>query len=262
MPTKLPETPLHSRALRAFLPGFYLLLPCTAALSMMMADFGIRLGIAIWRIAPLSEGHLFRPLSAIAIASVCGICGVVSAVGAGQAMVDFLKALSKRPQAMRVAAVRLYPTEAKGVWDSVAKVCSRLKVRPPDHVILDFDANMFVTDRVIDTYEGTISGRTLCISAPLLRVLTVEELESVVAHEMAHFSGDDLVLSQHFYPLYHRPARALKDVQELVTESRWHDLTLLWPKVLIASYLRRFAEAEAKISRVRELRADAMAAKV
>jgi Zn-dependent protease with chaperone function len=248
MATKTSHESLRPVVVLIFLPGFYLVLLAAAGLSSMIAVLGVKFGIAV------AGRYPFAGVSVVASCAIAGGAGVFSAV---RAAIE-----SMRAAAPRVEAVRVGRSEASGVWTSISKVSRRLKCPPPDNLVLALGPETFVTDGQIHAYDGRHTGRTLCISAPLLRVLSVEEFESVLAHEMAHFTGHDTLYSHYFYPVYRGSLHAMRELREEAGEGGWQKLVLAPSMYLVAGYLGRFASVEKKISRTRELRADAIAAEL
>lgn len=109
-----------------------------------------------------------------------------------------------------------------------------------------------------------MKGRTLCLSAPLLRILKADELKAVLAHELAHFTGLDTQYSTRFYPVYRGTQSALRAIYELEKSGSEFGKYMLLPQLLsvgiLEGYLWIFANLERKISREREMRADIVAA--
>lgn len=125
---------------------------------------------------------------------------------------------------------------------TVDTVALKLGVRPPElYLIADGFPRMFVAGR------GPRSS-VLAVSTGALQALRPEELEAVVAHELAHVSRRD-VLVQTFVVLF---------ASTLVESSRiggWFSRALLWIFGPIAS-----AFVHLLLSAKRELEADAQAA--
>jgi hypothetical protein len=135
----------------------------------------------------------------------------------------------------------------------------------PDNVILELGTGFYVTEAHVDTVDRKCRGRTLCLSAPLLRLLAPEQADAIIAHEFAHFTGADTVVSRRFYPVYAGTATALRHMEELGAsesdEGAAASLALIPSMMLLGWYLKGFMHIERGISRSRELRADALAAK-
>lgn len=239
---------LRPLVVMVFLSGLYLVLLLVAAISVVIGIFGIRFGMAI-------GGD--DPMRGLPISTGFGLVAVAGTWCAARAAWQSLKA-----KPMRVMALKVSHAEAAGIWELISSVSRRLNMRPPANLILGFDAAIFVTDGIVHTYDVTLTGRTLCISAPMLHVLTPAEFESVLAHELAHFTGNDTLYSHYFYPVYRGSIHALHQLQELAHENEWYQFVMALPTLLVTGYLQLFGSVEKNISRARELRADAVAAEV
>jgi len=68
-----------------------------------------------------------------------------------------------------------------------------LRAKLPNAVILHFYPELFVTRDYRNLYQGRVRGRILAIGLPLLSTLSVDELRAVLAHELAHFSGKEVI---------------------------------------------------------------------
>jgi len=100
-----------------------------------------------------------------------------------------------------------------------------------------------------------LRGRLLYVSLPFCRIMSAGELRAIVAHELGHYRGRDLRFSAAFYPIYHG---AIVSLRQLGAEagggiSGWPLLPAFY---LLAFLIESFAEAEARLSRTRELAAD------
>lgn len=62
-------------------------------------------------------------------------------------------------------------------------------------LVVGLTPTFFVTEADVHCIGGTVTGRTMYLSVPLCRILTVEELSAVIAHELGHFRGEDTVCS-------------------------------------------------------------------
>ena len=88
--------------------------------------------------------------------------------------------------------------EQPELWALVDEVSASLGVPAPDEMRLVDDVNAFVHQ---DTrLLGLIAGdRHLGLGTALLQVLTVDQLRSVIAHELGHYAGGDTRLSALVY---------------------------------------------------------------
>ena len=98
------------------------------------------------------------------------------------------------------------------------------------------------------------------ISAPLCRILTSEQLSAVIAHELGHFKGADTKFSLEFYPIYRGAFDSLHAVAQAASHSERGAIALIPAIYMLAFFLECFAGAENRISREREIAADAVAA--
>ncbi len=238
--------PLRSLAVLIFLPGLYLILLLAGAISLAFAALGIKLGITV-------AGRF--PVGGVTIVAACTGAGAAGVFSVVRAVIE-----SRKGASVRVPALRVSRSHAAGIWDLISKISRGLKTPMPKNLILELGTDVFVVDGVVHTYDFSLTGRTLCISAPLLRVLKVAEFEAVLSHEMAHFTGDDTLYSHYFYPVYRGSARAVSALHAEASESAWKLFILFVPMALVAGFCRLFTHIEKKISRTRELRADAIAA--
>ncbi len=115
-------------------------------------------------------------------------------------------------------------------------------------------ARMYLVDEV-NAYVSTVGGvlglggqRVLAVGVPLLETMTVQELESVMAHEFGHFVGGDTKLTGIIYSTRNTIVRAFDQVGNSVVQSVF---ILYW-----VFYVR----VTQKLSRSQELAADRLAA--
>lgn len=143
----------------------------------------------------------------------------------------------------------------------VQQIARSSGARPPDNIVLGLDANFFATNAHIHTptSKRLLTGQTLYLSLPLMRVLSLEEMKAVVGHELAHFSGSDTAYSRHFAPIY----RGFAEAGQVADDHKQYDRNiLLLPARLFLRFMTEcFSHNAARASRARELRADALGAK-
>src|SRR5262249_13420239 len=98
------------------------------------------------------------------------------------------------------------------------------------------------------------TGKTLFVSLPLLKQLQSAEADTILAHEMAHFSGNDTLYSKRISPLLLRYQAYLAALHEgAITRPVFH--FMLCFRALFELSIR-------KLSREREFRADSIAAAI
>jgi hypothetical protein len=122
----------------------------------------------------------------------------------------------------------------------------------PDQVVVGIDDAFFVTEGAVTVHDRRFSGRTLYVSLALLKSLSGAEAEAILAHELAHFSGDDTVHALRVAPLLLRFDRYLEGLNQGALTLPLFSFTLL---------VRRLFELSVrKLSREREFRADQISA--
>jgi len=151
------------------------------------------------------------------------------------------------------------------LFQIIYNICKEIRAKPPNNIILEFNNRFYATKAKVITYKYKLKGRTLCLSAPMLKVLTPEELVSILTHEMAHFSGNDVVYIKFFYPIYRGLEHSLRSSYWL--SNKFSEVPVLnWlimvPMLILLGYLNIFEYTEKSISRQREKRADLIAAKI
>jgi len=143
------------------------------------------------------------------------------------------------------------PNQSAPVWNKLRAICEQVGTAPPDQVIAGIDNNFFVTEHPVTVAGQTYRGRTLFVSLSLLKELQGTEADAVVAHEMAHFSGQDTVYSRKISPLLSRYQHYLEALQS-------GPITL--PIFYYMLCFRALYEVSlGRLSRQREFRADGIA---
>jgi Zn-dependent protease with chaperone function len=168
-----------------------------------------------------------------------------------------------------VQAIRLPPQEIIGramaraeqprLWALVDQVGEQIGADPPDRLILGLEATFFATGgRVrLNGDRSILSGETLFIAVPLLRLLSPLELRAVIGHELGHFKGLDTVYSQRFVPIY----RGLAGSLHRLDATRGFARIVTLPAMAVIEFcLHIFSRAERGISRAREIEADRLGA--
>jgi hypothetical protein len=109
-----------------------------------------------------------------------------------------------------------------------------------------------VTEHSVKVSESVYQGRTLFISLSLLKMLTRGEAEAVLAHELAHFSGEDTLYSQRISPLLGKYVHYLEALhQGSISLPVFYFMLFFW---------NIYQLALGKLRRAREFRADRIGA--
>lgn len=149
--------------------------------------------------------------------------------------------------------VVLRPATAPRFWAHIQEMCRKLATAPPRHIVAGVDDNFFVTENPLTVSGVQLEGRTLYISFSLLKVLEKSEADAILAHEMAHFSGDDTYYTLKMSPMLARYGQYLSALYQggILSRPLFHFMLLFWTL---------FQLSINRMSRQREFRADAIAA--
>ncbi len=148
----------------------------------------------------------------------------------------------------------LSSAEAPAFWQALGRVAEATDTDLPAQIVVGIDDNFFVTECPVSIGGRKYRGKTLYVSLSLLRTLSGPEAESILAHEMAHFSGEDTAYTRRTGPLFHRFDVFLAAL---------HESLLAGPVRACARLMRRiYWTSLFRISRDREFRADGIAAAV
>jgi Zn-dependent protease with chaperone function len=139
------------------------------------------------------------------------------------------------------------------LWQALTNICTRVGAEPPDQIIAGIDDNFFVTENPVTVSGQELHGKTLYVSLALLKQLNAKEAEAVLAHEMAHFSGQDTFYSKKIAPLLARYESYLQGLYEgCITQPIFY---------FMLCFHALFALSLNKLSRQREFRADSVASR-
>ncbi|MEL7480459.1 MAG: M48 family metallopeptidase [Pseudomonadota bacterium] len=198
------------------------------------------------------EAYLFGSVH-LAIVIVVGIIGLVAGVGVVMSALGMFKSAG-----VNVIGLPIRPIDAPHLHRVIGSICRQLNTKPPKQVVVGLDANFFATSAHVHTPfdKQPMRGQTLYMSLPLLRMLTEEEVKSVIGHEMAHFSGGDTAYSKRFAPVY----RGLYGAMNRLSEGGGGGIMAAPAKLILGFMLDAFSRIERRIGRKRETRADAIGA--
>jgi len=229
--------------LRVFKPGFYvssgvLALTTVVNAALLMASIYYGESYLLGSIHPTIIGM-------IGIGAVFGAFAIIKA------------ALASRTRAESDVFGKVLPeAEHPQIWREVRALAERTGSLAPENIVMGLDPTFFVTEGDVQCLDAKLTGRTLFFSAPLSRLLTEPQFRAIVGHELGHFKGQDTEYSRKFYPVYRGLATSLT---ELGSTQGTMAFAVIPTMVMLGSFLDSFAKAEAKLSRERELAADAVA---
>lgn len=179
------------------------------------------------------------------------VVGLAVATGVFVAVAGIFKRVESSSQAV---GEEVSEADAPLLWKRIRHLAQRLKTEPPQHIVAGIDANFFVTEAPLTVGRQPLTGRTLFVSLPLLRILDQAEADAVFGHELAHLRGGDTRSSARLGP-------KLVQFDQYRHAMRTGGLTAA-VSPLLDLYRTIFEIALARDSREREFKADRMAAKL
>jgi Zn-dependent protease with chaperone function len=151
------------------------------------------------------------------------------------------------------------PSAQGRLGDEVRRVADSVGADAPQTIVLCLVPWVAVTEVKMATLDGAVSGRTLCVSLPLCRILSIDELRALLAHEFAHFSADEAGYSRRVAPFQAEVSRALA---RLPLQARGMRRLANAPAATLLGLFVDAAEAGEKPGGGREERADRAAVAV
>ena len=206
-------------------------------------------GLLVW--AGIEAGRYLLILYALPIAAIGGYIYFQSAT------------LMFRKQGSADLAVVASRSEYPALWAFAEQSADAVGSIPPDNIIVVMSANFYVTQSPVWLVgrSSVVNGRTLYVSAPLLRLMSEMEIKAVLAHEFAHFTGSDTMYSTQVVPVY---ASLSNGITAMKSGMGWSitGAVLALPLLVAIVYHRLFHIMNSAISRTRELRCDEIASQV
>lgn len=162
------------------------------------------------------------------------------------------------PQPIPVLGRTIDPSEAPGLWSFVRSLAARQGAPIPDNIVLGMTEGFFVTSSPIrlGPHARELGGRSLYVSAPMLSLLGRAEVAAIIAHELAHFTGEDTEYSQHVLPLSVSLVRAAAALEPRHEHNRGLDMVFQPAALLAGHVLDTFERLVGAWSRHREFAAD------
>ena len=190
------------------------------------------------------------------------LIGIGAFVGAFRLIQASFKLGSKQPHYV-VGALLSKSTNPK-IHDFVKDISTKLKATPPDNIVVGLEPNFYVTSSDVNVigHDKMLSGETLFISLPLLRILSMEEFLAVIGHELGHFRGRDTIYSRKFSPVYASLNQAISAMETEKINKDSPDMAKIPAFVLLSYMIDVFHRNVSAISREREFEADKAASEI
>lgn len=197
-------------------------------------------------------------LGAVHLALLGGV-GLMTLVGALSLIAVSIRVLKDASQVQ--PGIQINAQNGRSLIDLVNGVADTVGAPRPDNIVVGLEPSFYVSAAKVALPGASkpLDGTTFYMPIPFLRILSVDELRSVIGHEMGHFKGNDTEYSTKFYPAYSRLNSAIHSLAD--GEGQRHFIYLPALSFLNLLY-NEFAVVERKIGRERELSADAEGAKV
>ena len=225
---------------RSFVVGWRVLMVASALAVVLQGFFAVWL--SFWVTAFLWHKYFVKLILVAGLLALGGVAAIVA------------KIFHKTQSSNVVEGEVLTEAQAPLLLRRIKHLADRMRTPVPDHIVAGIDTNFFVTQAPLTVGGKTLTGRSLFMSIPLLRVLSMQEADAVLGHELAHFRGGDTQASALLGP-------KLMQYDQYVEGMRTGGLTVVvYPFMQL--YRTIFQLALSTDSRKREFRADYMAAKL
>jgi Zn-dependent protease with chaperone function len=231
-----------------FRPSLVFTASGTALLAMANAVLGVA-GVAVG-----STFLLGRPVERVStsLVLIAGTAAVVWMIFVSTIAFNLIR----RPTLTLVGRL-LAPSGQAPLMDEVQRIADAVGADAPRSVVACLAPLVAMTEVRVATLNGTSSGRTLCVSLPLCRILSIEEFRALLAHELAHFSKEEGLFAGRVAPFYAGVIRALERFKRQSLGIR--NLAITPPTVLVSFFVGAVQD-DATPGDGREGRADQVAA--
>ncbi len=185
---------------------------------------------------------------------VAGTAAIVFAIAASAIAFSLIRRPTLTLVGHRAAA------SAQGrLADEVKRVADAVGAEAPQTMVLCLVPWVAVTEVRMATLDGSVSGRTLCLSLPLCRILSIDELRALLAHELAHFSHEEAGYARWVAPYDAGVSRALEG---LWAQARGMRRLAIAPPATLLGFFLNAVNAGGRLGGGREAKADQVAAVV
>lgn len=191
------------------------------------------------------------------------LIGGLGFVAALAAVSVFIKSLTPiKAVETRVFGKILSKNNYQTVWNFIELLAQQVGTPSPDTIIVGMDPTFFVTESKVICIDGEVTGRTLFISLPFCRAMSIKELSAIIGHEMGHFIGQDTRWSKRFYPIYRGAIETIISLKYSGGENGLAQLAFFPALIFMSIFIAAFEKSEKAISRQRELNADSVGVRI
>ena len=232
--------------IRSFKLGAYL---CLFSISILVLFYGISIVLILYYI----ESELFGIIH-FYILGLIGVGAFVVSLNLIKSSFNLLK-----PIQININAVSITERDDNFVYKILLELSKQINSTLPENIFIGVEPMFFVTEsNVISNDKNVFDSKSLYISSPILRFLNINEFKGILAHELAHFSGEDTKFAKDFFPIYHGMFDSLQN--SIVEVEGGIESISMFPLFSLLNYFfNSYSESIAIISRSRELRADRIA---
>jgi Zn-dependent protease with chaperone function len=198
--------------------------PALVATALGTSCLGVAHGLLAAAAVVVAAGSLlFEPLERVSgsLLLAAGAAGL----GWALAMATVAFRLVRRPTVSLVGQV-LDLSEQERLAELIRTVSATVGAEPPDNVVACLVPWLFVTGMNVTCLDRRVRGRTLCLSLPLARILSVDEFRGQLAHDLAHYSREQVAFTTRVAsPLLgvtramHAAVRSSRGIRALVWEA-------------------------------------------
>ena len=207
-------------------------------------------GAVLTYAAYIGESHAIGGVHFILIGGI-GLGALVGAIALLKSLFSVKTSLEQTAFAQKIDK-----SAAPKLWGLVSEITQSLSSKEPDNIIVGLEPTFYATaaKTKLVTADETLTGETLFLSLPLMRLFDVDELKFVIGHELGHFRGNDTAYSLKFTPVYAGLSKAIDGLAE--REGGLSSIATL-PAISMLSVMHElFSVNERRISRDREFEAD------
>lgn len=180
--------------------------------------------------------------------------GIGAAIGFFQVASSLITLFKKPEQIERAKKINreTYPT----LWSHIEAIAEKIEAKKPDNIVVGLQPTFYATTANVKLIEKeeALTGETLFLSLPLMKLFTREEFDAVVGHELGHFKANDTNYTTKFAPVYMNLGQSLTNLSN--TSGTITALAKLPAIYVLSAMYEAFETNIAAISRTREFEAD------